>query len=315
MNSDLNIGDRSESNAPRAIDLQAGRRAFIRTLGLGAVGAAVFGAAEGVVTAADAQTVTDADILNFALNLEYLESTFYLFATTGAGLPAAFTGSNPGQVTGGSKVAFSSTLVNDYAQEIALEEKKHVKFLRDALGSAAVSLPNLNIGTAFTNLAVAANLIPAGSTFDAYASDTNFLLASYIFEDVGVTAYHGAATLIQNKSYLDAAAGILAVEAYHSGIIRTSLYALNDITVRKQTNKISNLRSTLSSGQAGVDDVGLVNTNSTPQLTPVDAPNSNNGNHAIAYDRTTRQVLNIVYGAANASSGLFFPNGLNGTIK
>jgi hypothetical protein len=38
------------------------------------------------------------------------------------------------------------------------------------------------------------------------------------------------------------------------------------------------------------------------------------GNNAIAYDRTTRRVLNIVYGAKNATEGLFFPNGLDGII-
>lgn len=259
--------------------------------------------------------LTDADVLNFALNLEYLEAQFYLYAATGVGLPANLLSGTgmAGTVKGGRKVNFTDPVVRQYANEIAADELAHVKFLRDQLGASAVAQPAIDVSAdatgAFSAAAQAAGLIPAGTAFDPYANDENFLLGAFIFEDVGVTAYKGAAPLLKNKTYLEAAAGILAAEAYHAGLVRTVLYrkGLEAPTLRTSADKISNARDSLD-GSADKDQ-GITGTATMSNIVPADE-------NAIAYSRTTGEVLNIVYltGAA-ASAGGFFPAGVNGKIK
>jgi len=294
------------------------RRGFLRAAGAFGAGAAATALGSNAATAQSANI--DVAILQFALNLEYLESEFYSRAANGYGLGEANTGNATSNVIGGRQVMFTSPLIQAYAREIANEERKHVLFLRAALGSSVVNEPVIDLQNSFKTLGMLAGL---GSDFDPFASDFNFLLAAYIFEDVGVTAYHGAAPLITNKNYLDKAAGILAVEAYHAGLVRTVLFA-ND--QQRNTEAISNLRATLdgTAGTPNVDDHGVGNTtyphivncsdNQNGSLLGGFPSNSPPGNNSIAYDRTTRQVLNIVYGGVNATKGLFFPNGLNGTI-
>lgn len=241
----------------------------------------------------------DANVLNFALNLEYLEAEYYLRGTTGAGLSAGDGGT--ATVTGGRKVTFSTALFEDYANEIAADELAHVRFLRSALGTSAVAEPNINFTDAFNAAAQAAGL---GSSFDPFANETSFLLGAFVFEDVGVTAYHGAARLISNKDYLEAAAGILGTEAYHAGLVRTVLNAIGGSAV-SAANAISDLRDSVDGGSD--DDQGVA-VGGHANVVPTDS-------NGIVYSRSTDQVLNIVYLNANKTKGGFFPNGLNGAIS
>jgi hypothetical protein len=244
----------------------------------------------------------DADILNFALNLEYLEAEFYQRAVTGMGLSAADTSGAgaTGTVTGGGAVPFATSAIAQYAAEIAADELAHVRFLRNALGSNAVAEPTIDLFNSFNTAAVGAGLIQPGGTFNPFADEVSFLLGAYIFEDVGVTAYHGAAPLIHSKTYLDAAAGILAVEGYHAATVRTLLFQLGQ---GPATAAISVLRATASGAN---DDQGVV-VDGTANIVPTDA-------NSLAFSRTTAQVLNIVYlGGASGGNG-FFPDGLNGAI-
>lgn len=253
---------------------------------------------------------SDSAILNFALNLEYLEAEFYLHAVTGDGLPDDMTTGKGtrGDVSGGRAVSFDTPLIRKYAEEIAADEKSHVAFLRSALGGAAVSRPQLSLDDSFTAAARAAGLIGPTEEFDVYANEVNFLFGAFIFEDVGVTAYKGAAPLIRNKTYLDAAAGLLAVEAYHAGVIRTTLYALgvNTPSIYPSVQKISDARDSLD-GSTDLDQG--IGTADTANLVPTDT-------NGLAFSRTTGQVLNIAYlNSDEVTSGGFFPAGVNGKIR
>jgi len=327
-------------------DIIVTSRRKMLTLGVSSLAGLVVGA--NAITAKAASAYTDADILNFALNLEYLEANFYYLATFGAtidkpnaasmaaGAPAitlSATVGTPGVVSGGSKVPFTTIPVASYAIETAVEEGKHVQLLLTALGSSAVAQPAINLGTSFQTLATAAK-IPGGAAFSPYASDSTFLVGAYVFEDVGVTAYHGAASLLTTAANLTTAAGILAVEAYHAGLIRTTINYLDPTgaNIAGYTNLISALRAELSqAGLLGVapsaydsspDDFGLANFSvsladganvTATRITDADSTN------VIAFARNTTQVLNIVTGggavngsvAVSPAMGVFFPAGMN----
>jgi hypothetical protein len=289
-----------EKKLTELIDKALTRRSFMARSGAAAAVAVVAGCGGGTATPPVTPTPTptpappvvlgDSDYLNFALNLEYLEAEY----------------------------------------EIAQNELDHVRFLRSALGSAAVPRPQIDLMNSFNAAASAAGI---GASFNPFASYEAFLVGAFVFEDVGVTAYEGAAALLTSKTYLAAAVAIHNVEAYHAGEIRTLLIADSvanatmtstmvspNNTYVTYAQQISALRATLGGGKETPPTplppyaIPFVPTAYTPasSIVACDAKNSQ------CYARTTDEVLHIVYAAApgaGVKGGGFFPNGMNGNIS
>lgn len=246
------------------------------------IGAA--GLIDGTSSEARAQGITDVDILNFALNLEYLEAEFYTVITSGVTINQpphniSISGvGTPGPTTGAGPLNLGGGLLQQTALELAFDERAHVTLLRGALGSAAVAKPAINFaGGAVTTVA-------------------RFLQVARVFEDVGVSAYGGAAPLIQSKDILAVAARIALAEGIHTGNIRLQLAqnGVPDLGPVDRFDIVVGSPAQLGSRLISVDAQGL---------TPV---------------RTPSQVLSILYGPgapAGTSQGFLFPNGLNGTIR
>jgi len=322
------------------VDKALSRRSFLAGAGAVAATATIAGCSSGgsttTVTTPPPTAPTDLDVLNFALNLEYLEAQFYLYAATGQGLatsntsaPSGYTGTyTQGSVTVGSAAAVPglTSAQQEILNEIAFEEQAHVEFLRSALGSAAVPMPSIDLSF-FGPLAVAATITTAATgtgSFNPFSSFDYFLVGAFIFEDVGVTAYSGAATLISaagvTAGYLTAAAGILAVEAYHAGYVRTSLTgrAIAAAAATPPTsypylaaaNLVEKLRDSLTVAESGSVETALVLPTSFTTPSAIVAASASD---AVGFSRNVNQVLHIVYGSptVGVAKGGFFPNGMN----
>jgi hypothetical protein len=122
----------------------------------------------------------DAEILNFALTLEYLESDFYNVKGKAVGL---------------------SGQAKSYAKLFGEEEQDHVNALSTVikqLRAKPVSKPTF--------------VFPV-------SSQSSFLALASVLENTGVGAYNGAAPSLQSKQVLAAAGSIVQIEARHAAAI------------------------------------------------------------------------------------------------
>ena len=169
--------------AVMSFDNDRDRRNFLKWAGIVGVGStlAVAGLGRDPVSAQAGDS--DLEILNYALTLEYLEADFYNQGVEGGALS-------------GRELALV-TPIRDH-------EDAHVAALTSTisdLGGTPVKSPKFKY--------------PEGT----FTKKATFLETASVFEELGVTAYHGQVTLIKNLDILGAAAAIAGVESRHAAIL------------------------------------------------------------------------------------------------
>lgn len=233
--------------------------------------------------------IDEQDILNFALNLEYLEAEFYTYAITGKsissfgiGIKGRADGKNSadgGSTIGGKKVDFSQDefYTRDMVAQISADERAHVVLLRGALGASAAAMPNIDLG----------------ALGFGFGNQNDFFQAARILEDIGVTAYSGAAGFLKTPDLITAAACLLGAEAEHAAAIRTQIARLK---IRTEAMDGVDLAPPPSGDARQVLSVKV--------------------SDGLIAARTAGQVLCLAFGGkAGVKQGGFFPNGLNGPIN
>eukprot|EP00249_Psilotum_nudum_P036232 c6616_g1_i1 orf=102-1055(+) len=267
-------------------------------------------------------TRDDANLILFALNLEYLEAELFLWSAYGYGLDKIapdLTGNGPEPI--GVEKANLDPQTLDLTIQLGLQEVGHLRAIRETVKDLAFPRPLLNVGEdvwgSLMDNAFGTTLNPP---FNPYVNALNFLIAIYAIPYVGLTGYVGANPLLTGQTAKRLVAGLLGVEAGQDAVIRTALYYKKDevvapypYTVADFTDKISNLRNRL--GKTGNVDEGL----EVPECLGAEASVSGNvlsaDANSVAYARTPQQILRVVYGTGSEyKPGGFYPKGGNGTI-
>ncbi|GFP86455.1 desiccation-related protein pcc13-62 [Phtheirospermum japonicum] len=271
----------------------------------------------------------DSDYVELALNLEYLETEFFLWGALGQGLDAldhdlAMGGPPP---FGAQKA--NLLRIKDIIEQFGYQEVGHLRAIKDILKTYYFPRPPLDISAnsfaTLINKALGQTLNPP---FNPYANDINYLIASYAIPYVGLTAYVGAASELKAPAFKKLVAGLLGVESGQDAVIRTLLYQHWNqpvwpyqnpnpphgyYTVADFTAKISALRDAL--GGDGIKDEGI-------RVDPKQGAEGRiagnvlaGNNQSVAYDRSPAETLRIVYASGNESvPGGFFPGGAYGNI-
>ncbi len=257
------------------------RRGFLSAMLSAAAVASVAGTRTAHAQATATPPITD--VLNFALNLEYLEANFYLYVSTGAGLTAAQNGGGVAVQGAPPKLLLDANTMA-VAAALAQDEINHIAVLRStisSLGGTPIPQPLINL---------AAN--------GAIATQPQFLVAARQFTALGGSAYVGSAQLlVSNPAVLTAAGQILGAEGQHAGAVDFLCVTQG---VMSPAIDAQDVPPSASNYFIVAPTTALAPARNTSQVL------------GVAYKASTAATTTPTTGV---TLGGFFPNGVNGNVK
>ena len=284
--------------------------------------------ATSTTAAPGAYTATNADWLNFTLQLHYLLAAYLQRSLDGTTLSASLTGGSgtAGQVRGAQAVAFTDQVLRTLAREVTTATVARIGLLRRTLGSAVTAQPVIDIsggqGSPFQAIAAYSgpNATPPTTFFNPYASDKDYLLGAVALFAVATSAIPRIAALAGNE--VRPVLGLIcAGVAANDATLRNALFYRADQepltppagekTLFERANIMSDGRDQFD-GPADLDQgvggfAGKTDVNANIGVTDA---------NSIQLRRTPEQVLGVLYASASSvAAGAFFPAGINGTIR
>ncbi|KAG6542857.1 hypothetical protein Mapa_015761 [Marchantia paleacea] len=268
-------------------------------------------------------TKHDKDVINVALNVEYLLAEFFLHAVFGQGLDGfdpELSKAGPAPV-GGEKAHLGHRLVEKVAKESGFQGMGHIRLIRSKLKDNAVPRPQLDISRSvwarFLAQALEQELNPP---FNPYNDTLSFLLAAHVLPYAALSAYFDQSSHIVGQEAKKLLGGLLSITSAQDAILRTLLYQHREetletynLTVAQITDKLSTYCTRLIQDHE-MDETVFVPFQQNLEQSLVGS--------ILTVDKdflplrlSPSQVLGLLYGSGNASvPGAFFPQGAVGKI-
>ncbi|OMO63795.1 hypothetical protein CCACVL1_22272 [Corchorus capsularis] len=264
---------------------------------------------------------TGAELIQFSLNLFYLETTLFLYASTGKGIDAVAPDLVQGPLPIGVRIANLDNITRIIIEEFGLQGVGIIRAILNTKLVDPIKMPLVNLSVEemehFVHLALNATVLTP--PFNAYANKLNFLPTSASITSLIRQYYVGILPHLANNNDLQLATSILGTVSARFGVFRTLLYQIADVTMSPYPFNVATLVDGIAKlinrhGLCGVKRRLIValelgaEKRSSINLIPGDV-------NSLAFSRTEVEILRIVYGTGNATlpAGLF-PRGVNGKI-